>query len=319
MDGLSVSPPVGDPDYAALRGRIAIAPFGQAGGALKLDDVFGLHPALASVHRLALDGQARICPAVATPDRARSHFEAQDVVGERRDRGLWRGLRLAQPHPAGPAPQRKIEALSVGVSAPLILRGPVQAGSWSPGGLEGRDARLPPAAPGRSLRKDPLLGPALASGLETQGHRQGRGGDGGRPGQRTAYMFGQTPAAESALTARPAPDAARQVGTTVATRGLAQILARIDYQLSANNTLSIRYQYYRDSVTNDGVGQYALASQEYNILNTEQTLQVSDTQVFGGKIVNETHFQYIRTGENRGAPEHHSYNFRSLRIYRRRQ
>src|ERR1043166_3779085 len=27
MDGLSVSPPVGDPDYANLRGRIAIAPF----------------------------------------------------------------------------------------------------------------------------------------------------------------------------------------------------------------------------------------------------------------------------------------------------
>ncbi|HEY4030246.1 MAG TPA: hypothetical protein VGM25_07870, partial [Caulobacteraceae bacterium] len=80
MDGLSVSPPVGDPNYASLRGRIAIAPFGQPGGALKLDDTFGLHPALASVHRLALAGQARIVPAVATPDRARSHFEAQDVL-----------------------------------------------------------------------------------------------------------------------------------------------------------------------------------------------------------------------------------------------
>ena len=69
MDGLSVSPPVGDPDYAVLRERIAIAPFGQPGGALKLDDTFGLHPALASVHDLALKGQARICPAVATPHR----------------------------------------------------------------------------------------------------------------------------------------------------------------------------------------------------------------------------------------------------------
>ena len=77
---------------------------------------------------------------------------------------------------------------------------------------------------------------------------------------------------------------------------------RLDYQLSANNTLSVRYQYYRDSVTNDGVGQYALASQAYNLLNTEHTLQISDTQVFGGKIVNETHFQYIHVGETQ-APQ----------------
>ena len=46
MDGLSVSPPIGDPNYAALRGQIAIAGFGQPNGALKLDETFGLHPAL---------------------------------------------------------------------------------------------------------------------------------------------------------------------------------------------------------------------------------------------------------------------------------
>ena len=80
MDGLSVSPPVGDPNYAALRGPIAIPGFGQPGGALKLDDTFGLHPSLGNVYRLAQKGEARIAPAVATPDRARSHFEAQDVL-----------------------------------------------------------------------------------------------------------------------------------------------------------------------------------------------------------------------------------------------
>ena len=80
MDGLSVSPPVGDPDYHNLRGEIAIAGFDQPGGALKLDATFGLHPKLSTVHALALKGQARIAPAVATPDRARSHFEAQDVL-----------------------------------------------------------------------------------------------------------------------------------------------------------------------------------------------------------------------------------------------
>jgi len=69
---------------------------------------------------------------------------------------------------------------------------------------------------------------------------------------------------------------------------------RLDYQVSTNNTLTVRYQYYRDHITNDAVGQYTLRSAGYNLLTTEQTLQVSDTQVFGSKIVNETRFQYLR-------------------------
>ena len=64
---------------------------------------------------------------------------------------------------------------------------------------------------------------------------------------------------------------------------------RLDYQVSPNNTLSVRYQYYRDNVANNGVGNYSLVSQAYNVLTTEQTLQVSDTQMFGGKIVNPKH------------------------------
>jgi uncharacterized protein (DUF1501 family) len=167
MDGLSVAPPVGDPDYAGLRGPIAIAPFGAPGGALKLDDTFGLHPALKSVYRLAQTGQARIAPAVATSDRARSHFEAQDV--------LESGGAVVYGTPSGwlnrtlqaMAPTRKLEALSVGVQAPLILRGPIHAASWSPGGLQGRDNRLP-AILADLYAHDPLLGPALASGLATQ-------------------------------------------------------------------------------------------------------------------------------------------------------
>ncbi len=73
---------------------------------------------------------------------------------------------------------------------------------------------------------------------------------------------------------------------------------RLDYQLAANNTLTIRYQYYRDNEMNDGVGQYSLPSQGYNLLTTEHTLQVSDTQIFGGKVVNETRFQYLHDGSN---------------------
>ena len=71
------------------------------------------------------------------------------------------------------------------------------------------------------------------------------------------------------------------------------IAPRLDYQLSKNNTLSIRYQYYRDNQMNDGAGQFALPSQAYNLLSTEQTVQISDTQVLSPRVVNETRFQFL--------------------------
>jgi uncharacterized membrane protein YgcG len=79
------------------------------------------------------------------------------------------------------------------------------------------------------------------------------------------------------------------------------ISSRIDYQLGKNNTLTARYQYYRDTQNQDGIGQFNLASQAYNSLSTEQTLQISDTQIFGAKIVNETRFQYLREINNQSA------------------
>ena len=76
---------------------------------------------------------------------------------------------------------------------------------------------------------------------------------------------------------------------------------RLDYQLSKNNTLTARYQYYRDTQDNDGVGVFSLASQGYNQDSTEHTLQISDTQVIGAKIVNETRLQYLRELDNQFA------------------
>jgi uncharacterized protein (DUF1501 family) len=167
MDGLSVSPPIGDANYAGLRGDIAIAGFGQPNGALQLDGTFGLHPKLTAVHALALKGQARIAPAIATPDRARSHFEAQDVletgVPEVDNTGSGWLNRAMEALSA----TRKVDAISVGAQAPLILRGKLQAASWSPGGYKDRDARLP-AILTDLYAGDPLLSPALASGLQTE-------------------------------------------------------------------------------------------------------------------------------------------------------
>ena len=221
MDGLSVSPPVGDADYQGLRRNIALAGFGEAGGALPLDATFGLHPALASVHRLARAGQARIAPAIATPDRARSHFEAQDVLesGGSVVYGTASGWLNRALEALGP--ESRVSALSMGTTAPLILRGKVQAASWSPGGQQEKDTRLPGILQDL-YANDALLGPALASGLATEAMAQNamtapsappQGGD-----MMDAQMDAQMNAGGEALrpVLRQGLPQARSLGTTLA-------------------------------------------------------------------------------------------------------
>ncbi len=76
---LSAVPPVGDPDYAALRGQIALAKSGED-AALPLDGPFGLHPALKFLHASYAAKELAVLHAVASPYRERSHFDAQNVL-----------------------------------------------------------------------------------------------------------------------------------------------------------------------------------------------------------------------------------------------
>jgi Carboxypeptidase regulatory-like domain len=76
------------------------------------------------------------------------------------------------------------------------------------------------------------------------------------------------------------------------------ISPRIDYQLTPNNTLTARYQFFRDTKENAGVGGLTLQEAGYNATSSEHTVQISDTQVLGAKAVNETRFQHLR--ENSG-------------------
>jgi hypothetical protein len=70
---------------------------------------------------------------------------------------------------------------------------------------------------------------------------------------------------------------------------------RLDLRAGTNSTVTIRYVFDRDEQINGGIGQLALASQGFNNDTDTQTLQVSNSQVIGLRIVNETRFQYIRT------------------------
>ena len=73
---------------------------------------------------------------------------------------------------------------------------------------------------------------------------------------------------------------------------------RVDFQLSQNNTLTVRYQYSRNVQDNEGIGQFDLPSTGYNSTSTEQTVQISDTQIISPNVINETRFQYIRDSDN---------------------
>jgi hypothetical protein len=72
------------------------------------------------------------------------------------------------------------------------------------------------------------------------------------------------------------------------------IAPRIDYQVTPNNSLTARYQFYRDTQQSAGVGGTVLPEAGYDTTSTEHTVQITDTQILGAKALNETRFQYLR-------------------------
>ena len=177
LDGLAAVAPFGDAHYRAARGKLALAPPGEAGGVLPLTEGFGLHPDLAFLHQQWTSGELAIVPACASPYRERSHFDAQDVLetGAAEVFGAsdgWLGRALtALP------PELKREAVAISGSLPLVLRGSASATSWAPS--------FAPSASEDTLSRlmdlyagDALLGPALASAIETNSIASASGMDG---------------------------------------------------------------------------------------------------------------------------------------------
>ena len=124
VDGLNVVIPCAEPAYYAARPTIAIARPGTAGGALPLDEHFGLHPALASLLPLWRDGRLGFIHAAGSPDPNRSHFEAQRYLENgtpgcsTTPDGWMNRLLQVLPGPRGPT-----DAISVGPTLPRILTG----------------------------------------------------------------------------------------------------------------------------------------------------------------------------------------------------
>jgi Carboxypeptidase regulatory-like domain len=85
-------------------------------------------------------------------------------------------------------------------------------------------------------------------------------------------------------------------------RGESDFSTRYDLQAGNIHTLTARYHLSQETATNGGVGQFALASQAFDSNQTEQSLQLSDSQTWSPKFLNETRFQYIRD-RNRQTPQ----------------
>jgi len=167
LDGMAAVTPYGDARLRGLRGALVLPDPGREGGLLDLGGFYGMHPSLARLHAMFAAGEAFPVHAVAGPYRSRSHFEAQDLMecgaGERMTSG-WLN-RVAGLLPAAASGQN---ALAIGASPPLLLRGPTQVGTWAPPALPqpGVDFYTRLMA---MHGADAVTGPALETGLSERG------------------------------------------------------------------------------------------------------------------------------------------------------
>jgi uncharacterized protein (DUF1501 family) len=166
LDGLSAVQPYGDPSFADIRGNLALPQPGQDGGVFDLGGKFGLHPSLPQVHAMYAANEALIVHAVAGHYRSRSHFEAQDCLESGSDQRLNSGW-LNRAVGLMPTSGREL-ALSLGLSAPLLLRGPTMVEAWAPDHFAQPDTDLYQRLLAIS-RHDPVVGPAIEEGLKQRG------------------------------------------------------------------------------------------------------------------------------------------------------
>jgi uncharacterized protein (DUF1501 family) len=164
LDGLAALPPIGDPSYAGLRGRLAVPRSGE-GAALPLDDTFALHNTLPKMHALYRAGELLPIHACATPYRERSHFDAQNVLETGASAPFARGEGWLNKA-LGALPRARPEmGLALSAQAPLILRGETPVATWSPSALPDVENDTMARLLALYEARDPALATALGSAL----------------------------------------------------------------------------------------------------------------------------------------------------------
>ena len=124
-DGLSMLVPYSDLRYSQIRSNILIPrPDGTSNAALMLDDTFGLHPACATLLPLWQQGVLAAIPCAGSPDKTRSHFDAQyhwetGKPGSSSPSSGWLNVMSGMLQLG-----TEVHAIGVGESSPRILYGP---------------------------------------------------------------------------------------------------------------------------------------------------------------------------------------------------
>ena len=80
MDGLMAVTPYSDPNLKLLRPGLYMSPAQTEGQLFDLDGKFGLHPSLGSLSSYFTEGRMAIVHGVGSPNKTRSHFDAQDFM-----------------------------------------------------------------------------------------------------------------------------------------------------------------------------------------------------------------------------------------------
>lgn len=135
-DVMNVVPPIDGPDrgfYEAARPNLKV-PNGGKDAALRLDDLFGLHPSMNALHELYQAQKLAIIHAVGLNVDTRSHFEAQQYVEtatpDFKNTGTgWVGRHLATM--ADPSGGGFLPAVAAGGGLPSTLAGAPEAVSIS--------------------------------------------------------------------------------------------------------------------------------------------------------------------------------------------
>jgi uncharacterized protein (DUF1501 family) len=168
LDGLTAVPPYGDAEYSRLRRELAIGAPGSANGAIRLDNLFGLHPNLGFLGDSYASRELVVFHAIASPYRERSHFDGQDVLenGFMRPHASQSGWlnRALVSVPADRASARKELGVALGQNVPLVMRGPAAVASWSPSKLAALDDDTLERITDLYAR-DPVLSKRLADAL----------------------------------------------------------------------------------------------------------------------------------------------------------
>jgi uncharacterized protein (DUF1501 family) len=247
LDGLATVAPVGDPDYAALHGPLALTRTGDHPG-LPLDSFFVINPGMPVFAKLFAAGEASVVHAVATGYRDRSHFDGQDVLesgmpGPGATTSGWLN-RAMEALPAGG--RVATGSLAIGATTPLVLRGSAPVIGWAPPVLPVAGDDLAGRVLALYRDSDPRLAVALAQGLGTDalaggmnGPQKSRGGSDSPAGMRGA--------AEGAARLMAAPNGPRvaalvfdgwdtHAGEGGATGRLMQLLGGLDGAFDAFKT-----------------------------------------------------------------------------------